>query len=566
MTREKIATALTVVAAALRRSDRGADDAPGAEDNTFGLPEGGDLKGELRKWFARQRKLVLDSLPKGPLAPVPSHLPSLADFDDPMAAACVPYLSVTWSESGQGAMGRLGLDPETFDVQSPHLRAQVERAALNFCRSTNQTTSLQLNTALGRLRRELVTGIVDEGEAPSKLVARIQGVFDRAEKWRAERIAVTESSRAYHAAQEAAAVESQVVAGFELLLSSDACPLCRKVASEAPRVKLGDAFATIGTNPVYSEIRHPPIHPHCQCSMNEVLIPAVGGPANPHWAHTLDQPQHGLEPPKDAPPPKKETPRPPPRTTVPGPTPPPVPPPPPAPAPAPAPPPPPEPKREPGPKGTPVGKALDVQASGRIEADLRHAIGMVEKVHGDGTLPAIPVRAEQKMTNEGEFRRYANNTPLDIRVYAKTTGPLTTLVHEVGHFIDRAGIPGTDARGDRDWANDPTLAAWYHAVQGTDAVKRLKSLRTNPVVRATVGGQEVPYKVPPAYREYLLKPTELWARAYAQYVTLRSGDPRMAAEIGDSMKGSVPTQWSDQDFGPVARAMDEAFAKLGWRQ
>lgn len=122
----------------------------------------------------------------------------------------------------------------------------------------------------------------------------MQGVFEEMPRWKAAQIAATEASRAVHAAQLTADEESGVVAGVELLLSSDACPLCRKVATEAKRVRLGDAFAVIGHNAHYSTVKHPPLHPHCQCAMIEILKPDWGGPEDVQWSETLQQPQQGL--------------------------------------------------------------------------------------------------------------------------------------------------------------------------------------------------------------------------------------------------------------------------------
>lgn len=157
---------------------------------------------------------------------------------------------------------------------------------------------------------ELATGLVDSGEAIPELTRRIQSVFERMTDEKAEQIAASETSRAVHSAQEIAAQESGVVAGFELLLSSDACPLCRRIATEAKRVRMGQAFAVIGTNPVYATVKHPPLHPNCQCSMTEVLKPEFGGPAHPEWAETLQQPQQGISEwkpkPKPVPEPKPE--------------------------------------------------------------------------------------------------------------------------------------------------------------------------------------------------------------------------------------------------------------------
>lgn len=577
-----ISAGLTV----LSRSD--GHESKGEAENTYGLPQGGGLAAELRKWFERQRKAVLDAVSRIRGGPESDELPDLSDWDRPMATAFVPFLSATWDDSGRRTMTRLGLDPDVFDVTNPHLKGRIEKASLAFCESTNRTTNKQLKTAVAKLRAELTAGLVDQGESIPELTRRVQAVFERATEGRARRIAATETTRAYHAAQEAAAEESGVVAGFELLLSGDACPLCRKVATEARRVKLGQAFAVIGSDPTYKEVRYPPLHPLCQCSMIEVLTPEYGGPERPDFRPTLDQPKPGpdYEPPEGLPEPKPEpgrqdtpvgTPRPaaapPPPKPEPGPTPKPEPAPPEkAPQPAQKPPEKPivpkpnlTPPRRPEPKGTPVGAALEVRVSSKVDRDVRHAIGAVDKVHGDGKLKRIPVTTDARMSAEGAYTRLVDNTPIGIRLKPTTDHIRTVLIHEIGHFLDRSAIPGTDAGGDRDWERDPLLSTWYHAVQATESVRRIKSLRSDPNVTKTVNGRPVRIPIGAKYVEYLLKPTEIWARAYTQYVALRSGDRELTGEIEAEMKGAVQDQWTPQDFEPVARAMDELFHKLGWR-
>lgn len=175
---------------------------------------------------------------------------------------------------------------------------------LNFCQSTLETTDQDLDEVEERLRNELAAGLVDNGEALPELKRRVQDVFERMSDSKAEMIAASETSRAVHSAQEIAAQESGVVAGFELLLSSDACPLCRRIATEAKRVRAGQAFAVIGKNPAYATVKHPPLHPNCQCSMMEVLKPEFGGPKDPEWSETLIQPQLGIDEWKPEPKPK----------------------------------------------------------------------------------------------------------------------------------------------------------------------------------------------------------------------------------------------------------------------
>lgn len=278
--------------AAIVRDDRGPGGAD--EENTYGLPEGRSIFRELIRWFRLQRRIVLDWVPPAE-DPLPANAPDLTRFDGVMGEAFTTVLTPYWDDAGQKTMAHLGLDPNEWKVEAPHLRAKIREAAYAFCHATNQTTSKQLETALRQLRAEFIAGQASRGETLDQLTQRVNGVFDLAEEWRARRIAATEASRATHAAQEEADIQSGVVAGLELLLSADACPLCRKVATECRAVRLGQPFAVIGHHPQYSTIKYPPIHPHCQCTAVEILLPQYGGPAHVAWGETLQQPQRGLE-------------------------------------------------------------------------------------------------------------------------------------------------------------------------------------------------------------------------------------------------------------------------------
>jgi hypothetical protein len=292
---------------------------PKPEANTYGLPTGEPIRKALREVFRSQRNACLKALGVSPKASkrartgqgrnslafrlatkdegVPASDPASFDFPDlgpgllDMAKRMTPLLAVYWEQGGEELRSRIGLDPNAWSVTNPHLRRMIEQAALDFCAATNATTSLQLNEAKSKLREELTAGVVDRGESVAALTKRVNKIFDTAETWRARRIAATEASRAVHAAQEEAAKQSGIVAGWEWLLSSDACPLCHRIVAEAGKVRLGQAFAVIGDHPTYSQIRMPPGHPGCQCTAVPILTPSYGGPEDPQWSSTLDQPE-----------------------------------------------------------------------------------------------------------------------------------------------------------------------------------------------------------------------------------------------------------------------------------
>lgn len=242
------------------------------EGNTYGLPVGTRLTKRLRAWLRRQQREVLGTIPTVG-AELPTHFPDLADYDDPMASSVTPILAAYWDVAGKQARERVGLDPDEWKVTDPHTKEKIEQAAFDFCETTNRTTSKELNTALGLLRQELVEGIVERGDSLRELRKRVERVFEDAEEYRAQRIAATEASRAVHAAELESARQSGVVAGFEWLLSEDACPLCHMVAAEAKHVRLGQPFAVVGHNAHYSTIKHPPVHPNCCLPETPVIAP-----------------------------------------------------------------------------------------------------------------------------------------------------------------------------------------------------------------------------------------------------------------------------------------------------
>lgn len=266
-----------------------------SEANTYGLPEGDPIRRELVRWFRRQRADVLKSMGLGSKAQMDPNDLGAGGGEPPdeeywrlgalaESERMTPLIEALWDSAGAAFLAKIGLDPDSWQVTNPHLRAMIERAALDFCKATNATTSMQLDEAIARLREELTAGVVERGESVAVLTDRVNAVFDQAERFRARRIAITEASRAVHAAQEQAAIDSGVVVGWEWLLSDGACPLCYAIHDEARYVRLGQRFATVGDHPTYSDVRHPPAHPGCRCTLLEVLSPDYGGPASVDWA------------------------------------------------------------------------------------------------------------------------------------------------------------------------------------------------------------------------------------------------------------------------------------------
>ena len=92
---------------------------------------------------------------------------------------------------------------------------------------------------------------------------------------------------------------------------------------------------------------------------------------------------------------------------------------------------------------------------------------------------------------------------------------------------------------------------------------QLQQLRFSPFVE--IDGQ-IAY-IDPNHINYLLSPHELFARSFAQYIAVSSGDKILKQHLDETreMPGYGVSQWSDDDFGPIKSAFDKYFESIGWK-
>jgi hypothetical protein len=212
-----------------------------------------------------------------------------------------------------------------------------------------------------------------------------------------------------------------------------------------------------------------------------------------------------------------------------------------------------------GPDGTPLGRAFLIPDS-PLAADLRAVVGAVASVHGDGPLPTIPIRIVRDPEIPHARFRYGPAGPISISVNHDSPWRSFALVHEIGHFIDYAGIGSLASVASE---SDPELSAWRSAIRRSgrlDEVRRALAeraeLRTLDQARIASDLQTIP---------------EWWARSYAQYIAIRSGEPTLLATL-DAIRAPRSLQdvdhllhWDDDGFAPIEEAIEHLFRRLGWR-
>lgn len=167
--------------------------------------------------------------------------------------------------------GRANVDP--FNLASPDARRFLDNYRIRSVRTV-------LDTVESQVRTTIQTGL-DKGTTLDELTTEVGGVLDGYATYGSERIARTETARAYMHGRERAWQNSGVVTAKEWLLSSDPCPLCGAMAQKYNRVDLGKPFVPLGGSVTdtqgivhrmdYSSVQGPPVHPNCRCTLGAVF-------------------------------------------------------------------------------------------------------------------------------------------------------------------------------------------------------------------------------------------------------------------------------------------------------
>jgi hypothetical protein len=213
--------------------------------------------------------------------------------------------------------------------------------------------------------------------------------------------------------------------------------------------------------------------------------------------------------------------------------------------------------------GIPVSQALNSTGTAKFKAEMKTVSDLIDSVHGDGTLPAIPIAANASRTTYGSYQ-HSLGRPVRINISRHGDHREFTGLHEIGHFLDQQGI------GSRQFASesDPRMEAFRRAAAESKAIKSLEELKGKRRVDVNYNGQSLSYTLDQKYLSYLLRKREIWARAYSQYIARKTGNAQALSQLNKLRERSgqvyYAKQWEDDDFEPIAKAIDELLKSLGW--
>lgn len=143
-------------------------------------------------------------------------------------------------------------------------------------------------------------------------------------------------------------------------------------------------------------------------------------------------------------------------------------------------------------------------------------------------------------------------TERTIRISKGSKTPHNTVAHEYGHSLDHELF----GEGFNFATESPKFTRALEEVRPL-----VEALRASPEY-ARWGKIQKLYAHDSAiatHYEYLRSDIEMFARAYAQWISLESGDARMLLELDERRE----THWSDESFGPIGAEFDKLFRARG---
>jgi SPP1 gp7 family putative phage head morphogenesis protein len=209
------------------------------------------------------------------------------------------------------------------------------------------------------------------------------------------------------------------------------------------------------------------------------------------------------------------------------------------------------------PRKAPVSETIMVAPEALRAPSYEATLRVIDKVHDDGGLTAIPLRETKATVNVGGYSwRSKTGASIDIEVSRAGRFPELTLVHEVGHFIDHQAL-GT--RGEFASEKAALLEVWRKIVLATPTAKKLK---LGAAGRKIDG--EWPRRPPSEFAE-ALRLRELWARAYTQYVVRHGANTALQAQFEVAAQRLMALSfWPDDEFEAIDLAIATILAAKSW--
>ena len=216
------------------------------------------------------------------------------------------------------------------------------------------------------------------------------------------------------------------------------------------------------------------------------------------------------------------------------------------------------------PNGEAVSAVFDIPSSPAFNA-VRRALQVIDRVHGNGDLERVTV--QRKRLSAATRAGYDPSTK-SIVFASRIDIRLSDVIHEAFHVLDDLAFEiGVKSSQQGSWS---VLAGVLNKIKGSrlwtvTRATKFEGLRT--VIRDQLRVILFPESL--ADIAYINSDEEWLARAYVQYIAVRSGDAELLQQVGDlhstaTYQRSYDEAWSDLEFKPIAEMFDRVLQDRRW--
>jgi hypothetical protein len=197
-----------------------------------------------------------------------------------------------------------------------------------------------------------------------------------------------------------------------------------------------------------------------------------------------------------------------------------------------------------------------------LKAVFVQALQIINSVHGDGFLEPLPIKFVATKALGGYQIDHQSKVPLGFVFRKGRSVQLETIIHEIAHALDHQ-VLGEDhvfASTSTELLGATDLLELMTAIANSQAYQTVQSYMIGQVVHGTVITK---------LREYYLDKREWFARAYVQYIAIRSGNQQLLdfvnrKNLSSKSKIVYPEAWSEQDFKPIKIQLQRLLIRKQW--
>lgn len=194
----------------------------------------------------------------------------------------------------------------------------------------------------------------------------------------------------------------------------------------------------------------------------------------------------------------------------------------------------------------------------RIEAAVEKISEVLRIPKGNNRTNRLPVKVENISGNTRGFMTH-NSWQAEGITIADNHGMndiAGTFTHEYGHFLHHSMINKSSL------ATTKAMQPLFEAIKKSEAYMVMEKAKQTG--RIFNGNHSV--KADIAFLDYAMSDRELFARAFEQYIALKTDYLPMKRTVKENTqpRSFYPYQWKDEDFTDIMKEMDNLFDQLGW--